>query len=55
VNPFLPGTADYCSEKNIVADVEVMPIQQINEAFDRVVKADLNHRFGIDLALLDRA
>lgn len=45
---------DYCAEKNIVADVEVIPIQQINEAFERVVKADVKYRFVIDMASLNR-
>jgi alcohol dehydrogenase (NADP+) len=45
---------DYCAEKNIVADVEVIPIQQINQAFERVVKADVKYRFVIDMASLDR-
>ena len=45
---------DYCAEKNIVADVEVIPIQKINEAFDRVVKADVKYRFVIDMASLGR-
>ncbi len=45
---------DFCAEKNIVADVEVIPIQKINEAFDRVVKADVKYRFVIDMASLDR-
>lgn len=43
---------DYCAEKNIVADVEVIPIEKINEAFDRVVKADVKYRFVIDMASL---
>jgi len=43
---------DYCAEKNITADVEVIPIQQINEAFERVVKADVKYRFVIDMASL---
>ena len=45
---------DYCAEKNIVADVEVIPIQQINDAFERVVKADVKYRFVIDMASLNR-
>jgi len=46
---------DYCAEKNITADVEVIPIQQINEAFERVVKADVKYRFVIDMASLERS
>ena len=43
---------DYCAEKNIVADVEVIPIQKINEAYDRMLKGDVHYRFVIDLASL---
>ena len=45
---------DYCAERNIVSDVEVIPIQRINEAFERVVRADVKYRFVIDMASLDR-
>lgn len=43
---------DYCAEHNIVSDVEVIPIQKINEAFERVIKADVKYRFVIDMASL---
>ena len=43
---------DYCAEKNIVSDVEVIPIQQINEAYERMLKNDVRYRFVIDLASL---
>jgi len=43
---------DYCAEKNIVADVEVIPIQQINEAYERVIKNDVRYRFVIDMKTL---
>lgn len=43
---------DYCAEHNIVSDVEVIPIQQINEAFERVIKADVKYRFVIEMASL---
>ena len=43
---------DFCAEKNIVADVEVIPMQKINEAFERVVKADVKYRFVIDMSTL---
>jgi uncharacterized zinc-type alcohol dehydrogenase-like protein len=43
---------DYCAEHNIVSDVEVIPIQQINEAFERVLKSDVKYRFVIDMASL---
>lgn len=44
---------DDCAEKGITADVEVIPIQQINEAFERVVKAQVKYRFVIDMASLE--
>jgi uncharacterized zinc-type alcohol dehydrogenase-like protein len=40
---------DYCAEKNIVAEVELIKMQQINEAYDRMVKGDVHYRFVIDL------
>jgi alcohol dehydrogenase (NADP+) len=43
---------DYCAKHNIVSDVEVIPIQQINEAFERVLKSDVKYRFVIDMASL---
>lgn len=43
---------DYCAEHNITSDVEVIPIQQINEAFERVIKADVKYRFVIEMASL---
>jgi uncharacterized zinc-type alcohol dehydrogenase-like protein len=43
---------DYCAEKNIVADVEVIPVQQINQAYERMLKNDVRYRFVIDLKTL---
>jgi len=43
---------DYCAEKNIVSEVEVIPIQQINEAYERMLKNDVRYRFVIDMASL---
>jgi alcohol dehydrogenase (NADP+) len=43
---------DYCAQHNIISDVEIIPIQKINEALDRVVKADVKYRFVIDMASL---
>ncbi len=40
---------DYCAEKNIVSDVEVIPIQQINEAYERMLKSEVRYRFVIDM------
>ena len=45
---------DYCAEHNIVSDVEVIPMDKINEAFDRVVKSDVKYRFVIDLKTLQK-
>ena len=41
---------DFCAEKNIVSDVEVIPMQQINEAYERLLKSDVKYRFVIDMA-----
>jgi uncharacterized zinc-type alcohol dehydrogenase-like protein len=46
---------DYCADHNIVSDVEVIPIQQINQAFERVLKSDVKYRFVIDMASLKTA
>jgi uncharacterized zinc-type alcohol dehydrogenase-like protein len=43
---------DYCAKHKITPDVEVIPIQQINQAYDRMVKGDVRYRFVIDLASL---
>ena len=43
---------DYCAEQNIVADVEVIPVQKINEAYERMVRNDVRYRFVIDLKTL---
>jgi uncharacterized zinc-type alcohol dehydrogenase-like protein len=43
---------DYCAEKNITSDVEVIPIQQINEAYERTIKSDVRYRFVIDMKSL---
>ena len=43
---------DFCGEHNITADVEVIPIQKINEAYERMMKSDVKYRFSIDMASL---
>jgi uncharacterized zinc-type alcohol dehydrogenase-like protein len=43
---------DFCSDHNIVADVEVIPIQKVNEAYERLLKSDVKYRFSIDMASL---
>lgn len=44
---------DYCAAKNITADVEVIPIQQINDAYKRMLRGDVKYRFVIDTASLN--
>ncbi|MBA2704507.1 MAG: NAD(P)-dependent alcohol dehydrogenase [Blastocatellia bacterium] len=43
---------DFCGEHNITADVEVIPIQMVNEAYERLLKSDVKYRFCIDMASL---
>jgi uncharacterized zinc-type alcohol dehydrogenase-like protein len=43
---------DYCGLHNIVADVEVIPINKINEAYERMLKGDVHYRFVIDMETL---
>jgi uncharacterized zinc-type alcohol dehydrogenase-like protein len=43
---------DFCGKNNITSDVEVIPVQKINEAFDRLAKSDVKYRFSIDMASL---
>jgi uncharacterized zinc-type alcohol dehydrogenase-like protein len=43
---------DYCGEKNITSDVEVVPIQDVETAYERTIKGDVRYRFVIDLKTL---
>jgi alcohol dehydrogenase (NADP+) len=43
---------DFCAERNIVCDIERIPMQRINEAYERMVRADVKYRFVIDMASL---
>ena len=43
---------DFCGKHGITADVEVIPIQQLNEAYERMLKSDVKYRFSIDMASL---
>src|SRR5881398_3567540 len=43
---------DFCGQHNITADVEVIPIQKVNEAYERMAKSDVKYRFSIDMASL---
>ena len=46
---------DFCGQHNITADVEVIPIQKVNEAYERLLKSDVKYRFSIDMASLKSA
>ena len=43
---------DFCGAHNLTSDVEVIPIQKINEAYERMVRSDVKYRFSIDMASL---
>lgn len=45
---------DFCGKHNIVADIEMINIQQINEAYERLLKGDVKYRFVIDIKSLKR-
>jgi uncharacterized zinc-type alcohol dehydrogenase-like protein len=46
---------DFCAEHNITSDVEVIPIQKINEAYERMLRSDVKYRFSIDMRSLKQA
>src|SRR3954462_12030217 len=51
----IPETQDmleFCGTHNITADVEVIPIQKVNEAYERLLRSDVKYRFAIDMASL---
>lgn len=43
---------DYCGKHNITSDIEMIPIQKVNEAYTRMIKSDVKYRFVIDMASL---
>jgi uncharacterized zinc-type alcohol dehydrogenase-like protein len=45
---------DFCGEHRIVSEIELIPIQRINEAYERMIKGEVRYRFVIDLASLER-
>jgi uncharacterized zinc-type alcohol dehydrogenase-like protein len=45
---------DFCAEHNIVSDIEMIDIQQINEAYGRLLKSDVKYRFVIDMASIKK-
>ena len=46
---------DFCGHHHITSDIELIPIQQVNEAYDRLVKGDVKYRFVIDMASLKQS
>jgi uncharacterized zinc-type alcohol dehydrogenase-like protein len=46
------GMLDFCAERGITSEVEIIPIQKINEAYDRLLKGDVKYRFVIDMESL---
>jgi len=44
---------DFCGKHGVVSDVEVISMQQINEAYERMLKSDVKYRFVIDMASLE--
>ncbi|HEV2349220.1 MAG TPA: NAD(P)-dependent alcohol dehydrogenase [Terriglobia bacterium] len=44
---------NFCGQNNITADVEVIPIQKVNQAYERLLKSDVKYRFSIDMASLN--
>ena len=45
---------DFCAKHNITADIELIQVNQINEAFDRLEKGDVKYRFVIDMGSLKK-
>jgi uncharacterized zinc-type alcohol dehydrogenase-like protein len=43
---------DFCAERGIVSDIETIPMQKINEAYERMLRSDVKYRFVIDMASL---
>jgi uncharacterized zinc-type alcohol dehydrogenase-like protein len=43
---------DFCGKHGITADVEIIPIQKVNDAYERLLKSDVKYRFSIDMASL---
>src|SRR6266481_1997322 len=46
---------DFCGKHSITSDVEVIPIQKVNEAYERLLKSDVKYRFSVDMASLKSA
>lgn len=43
---------DFCADHGIASDIELIPVQKVNEAYDRLLKSDVKYRFVIDMATL---
>ena len=43
---------DFCGKNNITAEVEIIPVQKVNEAYERLLKSNVKYRFSIDMASL---
>lgn len=43
---------NFCGQHNMTADIEIIPIQSVNEAYERVLTSDVRYRFVIDIASL---
>lgn len=43
---------DFCAKNNVLADIEIIPVQKINEAYERMIKNDVRYRFVIDMSTL---
>ena len=43
---------DFCGERGIVSDIEMIRIQDVNAAYERMLKNDVKYRFVIDMASL---
>ena len=46
---------DFCAAHNIVSDIEMIRMEQVNEAYERMLKSDVKYRFVIDMATLKAA
>ncbi len=46
---------DFCAEHGIVADIEMIRMQDINQAYERMLKSDVKYRFVIDMSTLTAA
>ena len=46
---------DFCGQHNVTSEIEIIPIQQVNQAYERVLNSDVRYRFVIDMASLASA